>query len=238
MAIAEYTQFIGRQGESVETFWKDGYDWNAHFKKKEVEVEGITFVSLEAEEQAAMIHSLGSAVVDSGRKYDMIIGAARGGWEIAPGLSDVLAIKRLDTLQYRRVQNGADLSDGEVVRIGSIPIVEGARVLIAEDLVDKGPTMVAAKKDLLAAGALEVHIATLFRKPWSIIQPEYSLVETTTWVMLRHEIIEKIIELRNQWLKRGIDMKEIRDNFLRIGLNSAQIDYSLNLPMSNGHNGA
>jgi xanthine phosphoribosyltransferase len=81
--------------------------------------------------------------------------------------------RKLDTL---RISNIPDLSDAH-------------RVLILDDIADSGETLVAILQRLRELyPELSFKIATLFHKPGSLVQPDFTVREATSWVDFFWEI--------------------------------------------------
>jgi xanthine phosphoribosyltransferase len=56
-------------------------------------------------------------------------------------------------------------------------------VLIVDDIVDSGESMIAIKKELLARfPELELKVATIYYKTKALLIPEYSVQEANDWI--------------------------------------------------------
>jgi hypoxanthine phosphoribosyltransferase len=65
-----------------------------------------------------------------------------------------------------------------------------------------------AREHVLQQGAVEIRTATVYRKPWSIIKPDYYETETSLWVVFpweTKETIRKIVEKHAD--KNAIDVE-------------------------------
>ncbi len=101
---------------------------------------------------------------------DAVIGIARGGVVPAVLLSKFLKVKDMYVLKVRR--------EGTERRIMAeiVPDVGGMRVLLVEDMLETGKSLVVAKEYLEKKGA-EVKTACLYTMPISEIRPDFSLRE-------------------------------------------------------------
>ena len=106
---------------------------------------------------------------------DAVIGIARGGVVPAVLLSKFLKVKDMYVLKVRR--------EGTERRIMAeiVPNVSGMRILLVEDMLETGKSMVVAKEYLEKKGA-EVKPACLYTMPQSEIKPDFSLKEVTAVV--------------------------------------------------------
>ena len=103
---------------------------------------------------------------------DAAIGIARGGVVPAVLLSKFLKVKDMYVLKVRR--------EGTERRIMAeiVPDVAGMDILLVEDMLETGKSMVVAKEYLEKKGA-EVKTACLYTMPMAEIKPDFSLKEIT-----------------------------------------------------------
>ena len=112
---------------------------------------------------------------------DAILGIARGGLTLAHCLSTALNIRNcfaLNSIHYEETQKL------DTIKIFNIPDLSNfKRVLIVDDIVDSGESMIAIKKELLARfPELELKVATIYYKTKALLIPEYSVQEANDWV--------------------------------------------------------
>lgn len=127
-------------------------------------------------ELAAIIHL-------SGYRPDLVVAIARGGMLFAGGLAYALGIKACDALNIEFYTGiGETLAKPEVLKpLLDAEALDGARVLLVDDVADSGKTLRLAV-DLLDERAAEVRSAVLYTKPTTIIQPDYTWAETAKWI--------------------------------------------------------
>ncbi|MGD0146813.1 MAG: phosphoribosyltransferase family protein [Nitrososphaerales archaeon] len=139
-------------------------------------------------EYGNLTEALTEKVRSSGKAFDLVIGIARGGIPVAMVVSDRLGVK-IDTIT---VKSYSGIAERGSIRILSTLIeeVEGKRVLLVDDLVDQGDTMIGVKEFLSTKGAKVVETAVLFKKPWSKTHPDYFLETTKEWIVFPFELSE------------------------------------------------
>jgi hypoxanthine phosphoribosyltransferase len=145
----------------------------------------------------AMLLSQAEKIRQSGFKPDVIVGITRGGWIPARVLSDLLEIPDLATIGVEFYLGVAETRKEPVLTQRVSAGVEGKKALLVDDVADTGKSLQLAKEHILQQGATEVRIATVYRKPFSIIKPDYYEKETRRWVVFpweTKETIRKIVE--------------------------------------------
>jgi hypoxanthine phosphoribosyltransferase len=145
----------------------------------------------------AMLLSQAEKIRQSGFKPDVIVGITRGGWIPARVLSDLLEIPDLAVVRVEFYLGVAETRNAPVLTQRVSAGVEGKKALLVDDVADTGKSLQLAKEHILQQGATEVRIATVYRKPFSIIKPDYYEKETRRWVVFpweTKETIRKIVE--------------------------------------------
>ncbi len=144
-----------------------------------------------------MLLSQAGKIRQSGFKPDVIVGVARGGWVPARVLSDFLGIADLVIVRVEFYLGVAKTRNAPVLTQGVSAVVKGKKALIVDDVADTGKSLQLVREHVLQQGATEVRIATVYRKPWSVIEPDYYEAETSGWVVFpweTKETIRKIVE--------------------------------------------
>jgi hypoxanthine phosphoribosyltransferase len=155
-----------------------------------------------------MLLSQAEKIRQSGFKPDVIVGIMRGGWVPARVLLDLLGIPDLVTVRVEFYLGVAETKNEPVLTQGVSAVVTGKKALIVDDVADTGKSLQLAREHVLQQGATEVRIATLYRKPWSVIKPDYYETETSCWVVFpweTKETIRKIVEKHGD--KNSIEME-------------------------------
>jgi hypoxanthine phosphoribosyltransferase len=118
------------------------------------------------------IRTLGSRI---DWKPDAVVGIVRGGVIPATVLANILKVKKFYVLKVRHV------GDGRKVKGDFAPDVSGKKILLVEDMLETGKSLIAAKKYLEEKGA-EVKTVCLYTMPKSEIVPDFSLKQVPTVV--------------------------------------------------------
>jgi hypoxanthine phosphoribosyltransferase len=143
---------------------------------------------------------LAEEILRCGFKPDIIVGVARGGAIPARVLSDLLEQPNIGTVRTE-CYIGTHRAESEPVLSEQLSAsVEGRRVLLVDDVADTGGSLQLAKEHIMKSGAREVKIATLFRKPWSVVKPDYCAAETSLWVVFPWDVKETV---RSAFENRG-----------------------------------
>ena len=155
-----------------------------------------------------MLLSQAEKIRQSSFKPDVIVGVTRGGWVPARVLSDLLGFPDFATVRVEFYLGVTETRNEPVLIQGVSAAVTGKKVLIVDDVADTGKSLQLAREHVLQQGATEVKIATVYRKPWSVIKPDYYETETSCWVVFpleTKETIRKIVEKHVE--KKAIDME-------------------------------
>ena len=157
-----------------------------------------------------LIEQLALKVHQSGWGFDMILCLARGGVRVGDELSRIydVPLAILSTSSYRAeagtVQDVLDIGKHITVSKGEF----GGRVLLVDDLVDSGHTLLEVQQHLQKQypAVTEVKNAVIWWKACSKITPDYyvSHLPTNPWI---HQPFEEYDTLRpaqlSAWMGRG-----------------------------------
>jgi len=145
----------------------------------------------------AMLLSQAEKIRGSCFKPDVIVSLTRGGWIPARVLSDLLEIPDLAVVRVEFYLSVAETRNEPVLTQGVFAVVEDKKVLLVDDVADTGKSLQLAREHIRQKGATEVRIATVYRKPFSAITPDYYEKETRRWVVFpwdAKETLRKIVE--------------------------------------------
>lgn len=139
-------------------------------------------------EYGNLAEALAEKIRATGKHYDLVVGIARGGIPVAMVVSDHLDVK----IDFVNVKSYNDIGKRTAPRILSTLVegVEGKDVLLVDDLVDQGDTMVFMRRYLSDQKPNSLDTAVMFRKPWSKVEPEYFLETVSEWVVFPFELGE------------------------------------------------
>lgn len=99
---------------------------------------------------------------------DIIIGIVKGGLVPARMLSSYLNVKKMFCLTVKKI------TDQRKVTTTINEDITGKNILLVEDMLETGKSLIVAKKYLESKGAI-VYTACLYTMPISEIEPDYSL---------------------------------------------------------------
>jgi uncharacterized protein len=133
---------------------------------------------------------LAKRIMSSGRKYDLVIGIARGGIAISLAVADILGV-RMDIINIKSY-NGMGRGRRTKPRILSTIIggIRGKRILLIDDLIEEGHTMHMLVNYIKKRGASRIDTAVLYIKPWSKFKPDFYVKKVDKWVVFPWEVGE------------------------------------------------
>jgi len=139
-------------------------------------------------EYGNLAEALAEKVRAKGRRYDLVVGIARGGIPVAMVVSDHLSVK----IDFVNVKSYNDIGKRTAPKILST-LTEGIRgksILLVDDLVDQGDTMEFMKRHLEEQKPKILETAVMFKKPWSRVEPDYFLETVSEWIVFPFELGE------------------------------------------------
>lgn len=173
------------------------------------------------------IFTLAQKILDTQPKYDRIVALAKGGLTFSRSLVDYLQTEKVSSIQIE-FYTGINQTDRTPVITQSLPVtIRNEKILIFDDIADSGETLKLSLEYLQYHGAQSIQTATLFTKPQSIIKPDFTVHETSAWVIFPNEIRETINLLVAKWQKAGDSTEQITQQLNQIGLPAEEIEYFL-----------
>ena len=139
-------------------------------------------------EYGNLAEALAEKVRANGRRYDLVVGIARGGIPVAMVVSDHLNVK----IDFVNVKSYNDIGKRTSPRILSTLTggIQGKGILLVDDLVDQGDTIEFMKRHLEAQKPKLLETAVMFKKPWSRVEPDYFLETVSEWIVFPFELGE------------------------------------------------
>lgn len=112
---------------------------------------------------------------------DVILGISRGGLTISHFMGEALNIRNVFTVNSIHYEGTRKL---ETFNIFNVPnLINASKVLIVDDIVDSGETMVEVFKVLNEKFPMcEFKLASLFYKKTAQIQPDFTVKEAPSWI--------------------------------------------------------
>jgi len=129
---------------------------------------------------------------------DLIVGISRGGFPVARILCDELGVRRLASLQIEYYSSPGKTKKKPVLLYPLNADVKGKRVLIVDDVADRGESLKLAKKHVSERGAKEIKLATIHYKPWSTVVPDFYVKEVKSWIVYPWERKETTEQLQKK----------------------------------------
>ena len=115
------------------------------------------------------------------QEFDAIVAIARGGLSMALMLGEYYDIREVYAINTIGYEGSKKLDD---VKVFNIPNLQGARkVLIVDDIVDSGDTLVEVLKILKSEYRdVTFYSASIFYKPSASIEPTWWVKEAKDWI--------------------------------------------------------
>lgn len=115
------------------------------------------------------------------REFDVILAVARGGLSMGQMLGEFYDIREVYAINTMGYEGYTKLKEVTVFNIPSLQMTK--RVLIVDDIVDSGDTLVAVLKVLEAKYPnIEFFTAAIFYKPTAVIEPTWWVKEPKGWI--------------------------------------------------------
>jgi len=124
-----------------------------------------------------------------GEEFDWYVAISRGSLVPACLLAQKTKCKAIDTICLSRYDD-EDESGPLITSAKSFQHIEGKRVLLIDDLVDKGVTMSCAKQMLGTYNPAVLKTLAIYKKSLSVFEPDFYIKETDAdnWVVFPWEI--------------------------------------------------
>lgn len=167
---------------------------------------------------------LAQKILATNQKYDRLIALARGGVSITQALADALAVKKISVVQTEMYTGINEKMPTPVVIQPLASVIKDERVLVVDDLADSGETLLFISQYLCAQGPKDIKMATLFRKPWTKVSPDFYVADSESWVIFPWEVRETIQTLMAMWTSKGDHQSQIEENLQSLGYTNLQIE--------------
>lgn len=151
-------------------------------------------------------------------RADVIIGVLRGGCLPARILSDLLENTKLAIIAVEFYTGTTKIRRKPIITQPVSVSVKDKKILLVDDVADTGESLKLVNKHLKEAGASEIKVVTIYRKPWSSIVPDYYAKDTCLWIVFPWEIKETVRKIVEKYKKQGINVKDIKEKLISTGL--------------------
>ncbi|MET0736075.1 MAG: phosphoribosyltransferase [Microbacterium sp.] len=127
--------------------------------------------------------AIARAISADGFAPEVVVAIARGGLLPAGSIAYGLGVKNCGAINVEFYTGIGTVLDAPEVLPPELDMayLDQRRVLLVDDVADSGRTLALAVELLRDRGA-DVRSATIFTKPTTIIQPDYSFKDTALWI--------------------------------------------------------
>ncbi|HWQ17143.1 MAG TPA: phosphoribosyltransferase [Sulfolobales archaeon] len=131
---------------------------------------------------------LANIIKKSGWRPDVIVAVARGGYVPARLLCDFLGVENLLSIQSQHWTEAAKAEERAILRFPYVVDMRDKRILIVDDIVDTGDTLMTAEKFIRENWyPLDVKKAALqWISSVAKIKPDYYYIEVKEWVWFQY----------------------------------------------------
>ncbi|MCS7120238.1 MAG: phosphoribosyltransferase [Nitrososphaerota archaeon] len=165
-----------------------------------------------------MLLGLADKIKQDRYRPDIIVGISRGGWPPARIMSDLLGNPELANVKVEFYEGVGKTREVPVITQPiSVPVKE-SRVLLMDDVADTGRSLKLVKERAVKCGAREVRTATIYYKPWSIIKPDYYMMETRKWIVFPWERKETVKQLLRECREKCLPIDVLKQELLKGGM--------------------
>jgi hypoxanthine phosphoribosyltransferase len=150
---------------------------------------------------------------------DIIVGVSRGGWPPARIMSDLLENPELANVKAEFYLSVAETKSEPVIAQPVSVSVKGKKVLVVDDVADTGKSLALVRKHLKEQGAIQVKIAAIYYKPWSIVTPDWFEKKTSHWIIFPWERKETVRRILEKCKKQEKTVEEAKETLIKYGFN-------------------
>jgi hypothetical protein len=182
-----------------------------------------------------MLLNLTEKIRKNGFKPDIIVGVSRGGWPPARVLSDLMGNSNLANVRAEFYLGVAETKEEPVLTQPVSMEVAGKKVLVVDEVADTGKSLKLVKEHIVEKGAMEVKIATVYYKPWSIVKPDYYEKETSRWIVFPWEIKETVRKIVKRCKEKGKPVEEEAAKLVKAGISAGLVERFLKEILEEGN---
>jgi hypoxanthine phosphoribosyltransferase len=157
-------------------------------------------------------------------RADIIIGISRGGWIPARILSDFLENTKLGNIAAEFYLGTTKIRRKPIITQPVSTSVNEKKILLVDDVADTGESLKLVNSHLKEAGASEIKVVTIYRKPWSSIVPDYYAKDTSLWIVFPWEIRETIRKTVEKYKQQGKTVKDVKEKLISTGLEKKLVE--------------
>jgi hypoxanthine phosphoribosyltransferase len=166
-------------------------------------------------------------ILRSKYRPDLCLAISRGGLIPARLISDMLDLTELACIRVEYYSGiGKTLSEPRIVNPLDVD-ARNKRVLVVDDVADRGDTLLLVRRNLEESGASETRLATLHYKPWSKIEPDYYARELKSWIVYPWEVHETAKKILLDLREKGKSTTEAKKQLTKVGMTANEIRTAL-----------
>lgn len=170
--------------------------------------ENDKFLTLEWTDIDEVMLKLAEQVMNSGIRFNVIVGVLRGGWIPARVLADLLNVSEIGALEVKFYKGIEERRERPVITQPLILDVRDKNVLVVDDVCDTGKSLQMAVNALSLHGPKTIRTAVIYTKPWSTIEPDFYYGRSSKWIIFpweTREVIDEIIHAEYKVYPRKLD---------------------------------
>jgi len=176
-----------------------------------------------------MCYKLAEKIIDSEKEFDILIAVSRGGFIPARIVSDVICLDEVYTIRSKFWGVGGTIAPEPILGVYEKMDIADKRILIVDDVVDTGSTLLKIKSLLEKIGAKSVSSGVLHYKTRSKLKPDYYVEEVRkwTWIFYPWSLFETLYSLSKS--EKEIEHEELLNEASRI-VNKFGVELPLSSP--------
>ncbi len=131
---------------------------------------------------------LARVIKESSFRPDVVVAVSRGGYVPARLMCDFLLVDNLVSLQSQHWTEAAKVAEKAIIKFPYKLDLSGQRVLLVDDIVDTGDTLMLARDFILSEWRpAELKIAALqWISPVAKIKPDFYYIEVKEWIWFQY----------------------------------------------------
>lgn len=168
---------------------------------------------------------LAETIEASGWRPDVIVAVARGGYVVARLLCDFLDVTDLLSVQSQHWTEAARMAERAILKYPYAVDLRGKKVLLADDIVDTGESLLLAREYILREWRPEeLKIGVLqWISPVAKFKPDYYVIEVKEWIWFQYpwtrledisQFIARIFREDERVKGREVSEEELKELFI------------------------
>jgi hypoxanthine phosphoribosyltransferase len=168
--------------------------------------------------------NLAKAIQNDGFRADVIVAVSRGGWIPARILSDLLENSRVANVSAEFYKGTTKIRCKPIITQSVSVSVKEKNILLVDDVADTGESLRLVNSHLKEGGASKIKIVTIYKKPWSSINPDYYSKETCLWIVFPWEIKETVKKIVEKFVQQGKTLQEVGEKLISAGIEKQLVE--------------